>query len=197
MFPFPPYAPRILHWIIQRSLLNININFHVVFDGVHDYNEVDRELTMPYKYSSITSPNVEHPQPQQFAAEMIVYRTAIHDGVDLPAYFWRKNSGQDKYRELYLEYCKMMGKAMKVAPDHFVVQVATYSNLTDLTYGKLMGTIKYRWESWNERISTRFKNIVKQQHTARDFMEALELNGDSTNEAKPIKSLGAERKVRW
>ena len=130
--------------------------------------------TNNYDYQSITTPSLTHKKSYQFAAEAIVYRLAIEKGYALPEFFWRKVADcEDEYKKLYGTYCEMLAKATKIAPDHFVVLVCIYSRLSHLTYGKLLGTLKYRWEKWNSKITNRFTNLVKMQQQQSAAIDSI------------------------
>ena len=134
-----------------------------------------------FSYQSITTPDLRHKKPYQFAAEVIVYRAAVADGVTLPQYFWRKSADcPDCYKDSYSQYCEMLAKATKIAPDHFVVLVCIYSKLQHLTYPKLVGTLNYRWDKWNEKIAGRFINMVKIQQQQSVGMDTIKQAAAST-----------------
>lgn len=137
-----------------------------------------------FKYSSITTPDFEHPS-FCFGAEILTYRQALEDGYELPEFFWRKATEcPDKYKQAFNGNVECMRKLMKVVPPHFVIQCATYSkNIKYANYGYITATVKNRWKVWNERVGDRLKGLLKQQIFKNAVSEEIEFFSENMDTA--------------
>ena len=151
-----------------------------------------------FKYNSITTPDFCH-SGSCLAAEIMVVRHACENGDTLVPYFWRKESlCKEMYKKEYAENIKCMRKMTKSVPIHFVIQCVTYAKKINYSnYGYIVATIAGKWEKWNNNMSDRINNIIREQASRNVAIEELLVFSSDVNyKYGDIKTEGRKKQVK-